>query len=82
MAEQVDAAVRMAPHDWNRVASEAVTLAVRLLHEKPGPLATTDRVNAITSAGELLCAARAMRSHANLLELEGGEDVAQIDGRF
>lgn len=77
MAEQVE--VLMGPREWNRVANEAVTLAVRLLHEKPGPLATTDRVNAITSAGELLCAARAMRSHANMLQLEGGEDVAPLD---
>lgn len=79
MGKLVEAAVRMGPHDWHRTATEAVTLAVTVLHDEAGMHGVTGRVNALTAAGNLLSAAMHMRGHANMLEIEGGDDVATVD---
>ena len=79
MGKLVEATVRMAPHDWHRTATEAVTLAVTILHDEAYQYGVTGRLNALVSAGNLLTAASKMRGHANMLDIEGGDDVATVD---
>lgn len=79
MGKLVEATVRMGPHDWHRMASEAVTLAVTILHDEANRHGVNSRFNALVGAGNLLTAARRMRGHANMLEIEGGDDVAVVD---
>lgn len=74
MGELVEKEVRMGSEDWHRLATGCVTKAVQCIHDE-GPFVSGHELK----AAEYLRAAQTFRGHANMLEIEGGDDVAMVD---
>lgn len=70
MGTLVNKEVRMEPHDWRRIASECKVAAMQFLLALPVERAL---------AAQMLEAAKTFNGHANMLEIEGGGDVATVE---
>lgn len=78
MGTIVEKEVTMGADEWRDRAAQARTLAVRYINDdamlEPGGVS-----RGLIGAADLLRAAKTFEGHANMLEMFGGEDAAQVD---